>query len=216
MVDIIFIIPTIGRESLKESIDSILNINLNKIYSLKIIIIFDGIKNSLPSYYSLLKNIIIIESDKVGILCKKNNAGLVRNIGFKYIIDNEISCKFISFLDDDDTISPNFIINLYKDNDKCDSDVIINRMMYKNYKIVPNPKTNKLIRNNVGISFVIKRKIIEDGNKFINSPYEDYIYLMNIKGRYKMILSGYVNYFVKTNYKRCEKEICIFPFILFN
>ena len=211
MNDIIFIIPTIGRKSLINSIDSIINLNGN--YTWKILILFDGIKNNLINFNN--KNVIIIEIEKCGNIDKKNNAGLVRNKGFDYILDNNIDTKYIGFLDDDDCIHPDFIINLYEQNKTFNFNCIIFRMMFENYKIVPHPLTNKIERCNVGISFVIEKEIINN-YKFINHAFEDYIFILSLKRDKKTILlSKYVNYFVKTNYENCKNNIKNYPNILF-
>ena len=211
MNDIIFIIPTIGRKSLINSIDSIINLNGN--YTWKILILFDGIKNNLINFNN--ENVIIIEIEKCGNIDKKNNAGLVRNKGFDYILDNNIDTKYIGFLDDDDCIHPDFIINLYEQNKTFNFNCIIFRMMFENYKIVPHPLTNKIERCNVGISFVIEKEIINN-YKFINHAFEDYIFILSLKRDKKTILlSKYVNYFVKTNYENCKNNIKNYPNILF-
>jgi len=59
MNDIIFIIPTIGRETLKKSIQSLVDLKGN--YRWKAIIIFDGIKNNLISKH---ENLLILEVEK--------------------------------------------------------------------------------------------------------------------------------------------------------
>lgn len=211
MNDIIFILPTIGRESLKESIESI--INLNGDHKWKVIVLFDGVKNNIENIKN--ENIVYLEINKCGNIDKKNNAGLVRNKGFQYILENNLESKYIGFLDDDDSIHPDYLINLYNEEKFFDFDCIIFRMMYHNYKIVPHPLTNKIERCNVGISFVIKRELITK-YKFVNHAFEDYIYIISLKkDKIQILLSKYVNYFVKTNYEKCRNNIKKYPNILF-
>ena len=213
MNDIIFIIPTIGRNSLKESIKSIFD--LKGSYKWKSIVIFDGIKNNLNESYN--ENIIFLEIEKCGNIDIKNNAGLVRNKGIEYILENNIKSKYIGFLDDDDTLNPEFIINLYNEEKNFNFDCIIFRMMYDNFKIVPHQLTTRIEKKNIGISFVIKFNIIEENYRFINHPYEDYIYVYYLKyKKKKILLSKYVNYFVKTNINKCNKFIKIYPNIYFS
>lgn len=209
MNDIIFIIPTIGRDSLKNSIMSIINLNGN--YKFKIIVIFDGIENTFHDLKN--ENIFFIEIEKCGNLDKKNNAGLVRNKGIEFILNNNIKSEFIAFLDDDDTIHPDYIINLYDEKKKFSFDCLIFRMMYPNYKIVPHSLTTKLSLKNVGISFLIKYNLLETEKlRFINHPYEDFIFINNLKLMKKEILiSKYVNYFIKTSYNKCSKYIKKYP-----
>lgn len=200
MNDIIFIIPTIGRDSLINSINSLLNLKGNYIW--KAIIIFDGIKNNLDYDNN---NLIFLEINKCGNIDIKNNAGLVRNKGFEYILKNKIKSNYISFLDDDDTLNPNFIINLYNEEKIFDFECIIFRMMYNNFKIVPHQLTTKIEKKNIGISIALKYELIENNNfRFMNHPYEDYIFINKIKySKKKILISKYVNYFVKTEYIKC-------------
>jgi len=215
MNDIIFIIPTIGRESLIHSLESLITLNGN--YRWKALVIFDGIKNNLNNLMN--DNIIYIEVDKCGKEDKKNTAGLVRNKGFEYIIDNNIKSEYIGFLDDDDTLHPDYMIHLYNEKEKFQFDCIIFRMMFQNHKIIPHEKTNQIIKCNIGISFVIKSDIIinEKNVIFINNPFEDYLFIVTLRNKkYKILLSKYVNYFVKTTYNECKDKIKNYANILFN
>ena len=72
-----FIIPTIGRNTLRNSIKSLLNQTET---NWKAIIIFDGIKCNIKNNDERIK---IIEIDKMG--CGKNNAGNVRNHGMSLV-----------------------------------------------------------------------------------------------------------------------------------
>lgn len=202
-VFITFIIPTIGRDSLLISIDSLLKLNdLNW----NAIIIFDGVKNN---FNIKDERIRIIEIDKIGNKGIRNRAGLVRNIGL--ICDN--NSEWIGFLDDDDCISPDYIGNL-KEEIKIhkEIDVCIFRMAYNNGHILPQKLDKNIIKGKVGISFAIKREISET-NFFINNDFEDYIYLKNLQmKKYKILISSYVSYFI-----RCEPFNCdFFPKILLN
>ena len=67
MFIITFIIPTIGRISLNETVNSLYNLE-NKNW--KAIIIFDGIKNT---FQFNDERLIMLEIDKVGKIDKKNN-----------------------------------------------------------------------------------------------------------------------------------------------
>ena len=213
MNDIIFVTPTIGRLTLYDSIESLYNLNGN--YKWKVIIIFDGIKNNFE--FKNYENIIILEIDKIGRLDKKNNAGLVRNKGIEYLFKNKILSKYIGFLDDDDTLNPNYIKNLYNEEKNFEFDCIIFRMMYQNYKIVPHPLTTSIKKCNVGISIVLKTNVLIENNDLIfnNHPYEDYLFIIKIKYlKKKILISKYVNYFVKTNYINCSKYIKNYPNII--
>ena len=199
---ITFIIPTLGRKTLIDSIESLRNQNIS---DWKAIIVFDGIPSNI-----LLddENIKIIEIEKCGI---KNSAGFVRNEGIKRCENTE----WIGFLDDDDTLSSDYIEKLKLEinlNNKID--VCIFRMGYENGYILPTMYDKNINRNKVGISFAIKKNITEY-ILFENSPYEDYFFLKKIQSqsqsqKYNILISSYVTYFVKTQPYNTK----IFPKIL--
>jgi len=200
---ITFIIPTIGRESLLESIESLIN---QDDCDWRAIIIFDGVKNNFEIND---KRINIVEIEKIGNLEKKNSAGQVRNIGFKYVKKSE----WIGFLDDDDYLSNNYISKL-KEELKINNniEVCIFRMGYENKYILPTANDRNIIRNKVGISFAIKKYISND-IFFNNNPFEDFIFLKELqKKNYRILISSYVSYFIRTKPYECT----IFPKILIN
>lgn len=144
---ITFIIPTIGRDTLTNSIQSLLNQRNN---NWEAIIIFDGIK---PNIEVNDKRIKVMQIDKKGR--DKNSAGLVRNIGIKYANTN-----WIGYLDDDDYLANDYIDCFYNElNLNHDMDVLIFRMNDKN-KILPELETDNFYLNHVGISFVMKKKYL--------------------------------------------------------
>ena len=73
-----------------------------------------------------------------------------------------------------------------------------------------------ILKCRVGISFCIKYDLIKK-YKFINDQYEDFEYLKNIdNNNHKIVISRFVNYFVKDTYANCKKYIKIFPRIRIN
>lgn len=223
---ITFIIPTIGRETLENTVNSLLELNN---HNWKALILFDGIKNT---FHFEDERIICLEIEKQGKIDIKNNAGMVRNIGFDYILNNNINTQFIGFVDDDDTLHPNYINNVLEENTvNNDVDLIIFRMMYKNKTYLPKKNDIKLKVKHFGISFVFKKSILihenENKNKnkkenkinyFINHPYEDFLFLKNIfDKKYKIIISPYINYFIRTDYKECMNVLNVnLPRVLLN
>jgi len=185
MNDITFIIPTIARETLNRSINSILN---QTIENWKAIIIFDGIKSNININDKRIK---IIEIEKKGKYI--NCAGDVRNEGIKYA-----ETDWIAFLDDDDTISHDYIETFYKELELNPyMDVLIFRMMHYD-RIIPKLKSNNFYLNDVGISFIMKRSIYTSGTIFISDGAEDFLYLDKIrKLDYKIIISPYIKYFIR-------------------
>ena len=123
-----------------------------------------------------------------------------------------VETKWIAFLDDDDIISNDYIDTFYKElyiaeNDNINLDVIIFRMKYEN-TIIPKLKTDNFYLCDVGISFILKKKIYENGLKFIPDGAEDYLYLNNIRTNgYKIMISPHIKYFVRQNIYTDEKII---------
>lgn len=185
---ITFIIPTIGRESLMTSVRSLIN---QTDTDWNAIIIFDGVKNN---YDINDKRIRIIEIEKNGkIINNKSNAGLVRNIGFKYVENSE----WVGFLDDDDTLSNDYIDCLKKEIYLSNNiDVCIFRMKNIN-NIIPTNNDITITKCKFGIGFVIKKNI-SDNILFKNDNYEDYYYLKELEYKgYNMVISPYVCYFIR-------------------
>jgi hypothetical protein len=205
-VFITFIIPTIGRISLIDTINSLFELN-NKNW--QALIILDGIKNI---FNFDDKRIKIIEIEKKGFHNNnKSNAGYVRNIGINYINNTE----WFAFIDDDDYISPYYIDNLLDEINKNNIfDVCVFRMAFEDKKIIPSLDCNGIVLNNVGINFSIKKNLAKE-YKFTNSNCEDYLLLKKLElNNIQIIISPYVTYYVRTiPYIIEEKNI---PRILIN
>jgi glycosyltransferase involved in cell wall biosynthesis len=119
--------------------------------------------------------------------------------------------KWIAFLDDDDIISNDYIETFYKEleeNNNIDLDVIIFRMKLED-RIVPKIETDNFYLCDVGISFIIKKEIYDDGIKFVADGAEDFLYLDNIRqNNYKIMISPYVKYFVRaTTYDQSNTAV---------
>ena len=205
MVFITFIIPTIGRESLRNSIQSILN---QDDANWKCIVIFDGIKKNIDIDD---ERITFFEIDKTGgnESDVKSTSGLVRNVGIK----NSGETEWIGFLDDDDYISSDYISKLKKEIEMNEAiEVCIFRMGYRNKYIIPTKDDKNINRYRVGISFAVKKYVTEKVS-FTNNPFEDFIYLKNLQyKKCKMVISSYVTYFVRIE----PYETLFYPKILIN
>lgn len=193
---ITFIIPTINRNSLINSITSL----INQTHTLwKAIILFDGCNPTDPQLLSLLNDsrILYLSISKTGITINSDHiyssAGYVRNIGLKMA-----QTPWIAFLDDDDTLDPHYINYFIKEITIVpDADVIIFRMLDGD-KIIPSLDCNKIIKNNIGISFVIRSTLIQKGFLFKQSHIEDYLFLKELYDANKVIiLSPYITYYVR-------------------
>lgn len=182
---ITFIIPTIKRPTLNRAIGSLLN---QTDPDWKAIVVFDGV----PITRFEDKRITCISIPKTGTL---NHAANVRNKGIEMA-----KTDWVGFLDDDDTISPNYV-EKFKEELKLtpDAKCIIFRM-YNHLsipKILPAPEDKNFFEARVGISFALKK----DLNLFFKpSNIEDFRLLEAIrKGRHKMVISPYVTYFIRNN-----------------
>ena len=185
---ITFVIPSIGRASLNSAIISLKN---QTISNWKAIIVFDGIKCNIDNYYINDSRIIVMESEKMGIGI--NSAGNVRNYAMSFV-----KTEWIAFLDDDDTIANDYIETFHKElNLYCEIDLLIFRMASEN-RIIPKLETDNFYLCDVGISFIMKKKIFDNNIVFIPDGAEDYIYLDTIrKNKYKMMISPYIKYYVR-------------------
>lgn len=193
MVFITFIIPTIGRETLVNSINSLIE-QTDKDW--EAFIIFDGIKKS---HLINDERIKYFEIEKIGENKFKSMSGKVRNYGFELInIDNT---EWIGFLDDDDVLSEDYIENLKKELKIFnDMEVCIFRMCYPNGYILPNINDKTIIRNKFGISFCFKSYICKK-IFFKNNPYEDYFFLKELQeNKYKILISSFITYYIKEKF----------------
>ena len=184
---ITFIIPTIGRSTLINSINSLKNQTIKDWYA---IIIFDGISCNIDIDDNRIK---VLECDKKGI--NINSAGEVRNYGMSFV-----ETKWIAFLDDDDIIETDYIETFYNEmNLYNDLDIIIFRMN-DNGRIIPKLKTDNFYLCDVGISFILKKEIYDEGCKFTPDGAEDFLYLDKIRKLGKrMMISPYVKYYVRNS-----------------
>jgi antitoxin component of RelBE/YafQ-DinJ toxin-antitoxin module len=116
-----------------------------------------------------------------------------------------VSTEWIAFLDDDDSIASTYVETFYNEIQTNCIDVILFRMHF-NGEILPNLETDDFYRCKVGISFVIKKTIVDSGNVFSCSEYEDYEYLSLLKSKnYTIMISPHVIYFVREYNVCCNK-----------
>lgn len=190
---ITFIIPSIGKHTLQQTINSIEN---QTIVDWKAIIIFDGVE---PTLFIDNPKFSILKIDKNGV--GKNGAGNVRNHGMKFV-----DTEWIAFLDDDDTIAPDYIETFNKEiTEYSFVDVLIFRMhkhiLNNAPKILPKLNTDNFYVAEVGISFLIKANIFKKGFGFKPSHIEDFEYLSTLRdNNYCIMISPYVKYFVDQKY----------------
>lgn len=188
-----FVIPSVGRPTLNRTLDSILK---QTHQNWKAIVGFDGIlKNELSVDPILDERIQYIHfKDKLGILkdggITGSSAGLVRNK-----IINEVSSDWIGFVDDDDSLYPNYLHHFFShDIDKIDC--FIFRMIYPDGVILPRINSDVLFCGNVGISFICNLNFLKKHKLYFEqSTTEDFVLIQNIsKYGGKIFVSENVGY----------------------
>jgi glycosyltransferase involved in cell wall biosynthesis len=199
---ITFIIPTIGRSTLQNTLDCLIN---QSNPNWKAIVIFDGIFSSIIYADPRIR---IIESPKLGE--GTNSAGLVRNYGITFA-----DTEWVAFVDDDDNLSRRYVeIFIEESNAYTLADIIIFRMIHE-AGIMPALSTKTFYFEHVGISFAVKKKVFDEGHVFIPSKKEDFVYLDEARNKkYNIMISPYVTYFVRNyNKHRCPNlgnRVCLF------
>ena len=79
--------------------------------------------------------------------------------------------EWIGFVDDDDSIGPNYIENLkFEANKNPTADCVVFRGYYSFWNtVLPQSKSIHLIPNSVGISFAFKEKFSQIINSFLGA-----------------------------------------------
>ena len=140
-----FVIPSIDRHTIERTIDSLYQQTDNR---WKALIIYDGVTPR-KDYGS--DKILTSVCTKKGSSGKNHGkAGLVRNVALK-----KIDTEWTAFLDDDDTITPDYVNLLLSK--YADFDLVIFRMFCSKTKTtIPKLKDSSIRFGNVGISFAFK------------------------------------------------------------
>jgi glycosyltransferase involved in cell wall biosynthesis len=181
------IIPTKGRDTLRKSLASLLSQTYGEWQA---IVVCDGFEAP-PDIKSICPRIRFMSCTKVGT---ENHAGAVRNFGIK-----EVSTKWVGFLDDDDVLSNKYVETLKKYDDYySDTDIVIFTMSHNN-KLIPSKWNDRIIQNDVGISFAYKSSwSLSKGMYFSPSSCEDYDHLKRLTGAgASFIIDRDVSYIVR-------------------
>jgi glycosyltransferase involved in cell wall biosynthesis len=181
-----FIIPSIGRPTLKKAIQSIFNQNAKK-NETHIVVVFDNC--DIVDYG--IPNVTNIKTNK-----KCTSAGEVRNHGLLYIKEN-IKTKYVSFLDDDD-----YILNSF-------NDVVINLNNYEllihsikfpfhppEKRILPDKSGLHIQRARMGIAMSVNYdSLLKSNVMFKSCQAEDYFFALDlINAKLKYWKTGIVTY----------------------
>ena len=190
---ITFIIPTMNRITLADTVKSLLN---QTKLGWKAILIFDGCSPHDPYLLSLLNDprILCITTSKLGQENPiHNTAGFVRNVGLRLV-----DTPWIGFVDDDDILTEHYMECFMKEITLTPSvDAIVFKMIERG-RIIPPLNFNELVCGQVGISFAYRSALVKDGFIFEQSTYEDYTLLKRMeKTGKKIVLSPFVTYLVR-------------------
>jgi glycosyltransferase involved in cell wall biosynthesis len=194
---ITFIIPTIGRSTLIQTIRSLIRQTNN---NWKCIIVCDGIdlSDELKNMISNDVRISSIKINKTGFINDGINnhgkAGEVRNYGLSHV-----KTGWVGFVDDDDELSPLYLENFTNHiSEYSNINCIIFRMMYDTGCIFPEKDSTNFVKSRVGISFCYSTELVNRGIKFTTCDVEDFMVLNNIRQNgYKILLSNKICYFVR-------------------
>lgn len=183
------ITPSIGRETIKRTFDSI---DKQSSDDYEHIVVFDGIEPTIDNNGNPKRK--IYKSEKLGANRNINGmAGKVRNYAFNFCQGD-----YIGFVDDDDTLSPEFVKTVHEDF-KEGYDFIVYTMREGEGGFYPHPMNRVIAFGNVGISFVFKKELLLKYDlKFENSDGEDFLFLKNMKNLgLKHLISPKVMYLIR-------------------
>lgn len=193
---ITFIIPSINRNTLLLTIKSLLSQNID---NWKAIVIFDGCQPADNELLKILNNnrILYFTINKTGLIKDKTHgaAGYVRNIGM-----NLVTTPWIGFVDDDDTLTPNYTEKLIEEIKYTpNADAISFRMIDNNDIYLPD-HLNDIVVNHIGISFCYKTHLFRQGIKFEQCENEDFrlLNLLKINNK-KIVISPFITYLVRNS-----------------
>jgi hypothetical protein len=155
-----FITPTLGRSTLKRTMDSIVG---QRSWNWKHIVMFDGVDPNITSDDS---HVTIVRTETRG------GAGSARNKALKYV-----TTDWVAFVDDDDWIDLDYVEAIQRHSGN--TDVII--FTYKdvtNGNMQPPHNINTIVAGNVGISFAVRTDfIIKNNIEFYPGGMEDFVFL---------------------------------------
>ena len=194
---ITFIIPSVARDTLNNSLNSLVKQSENDWCAY---VGFDGltkeqitlqtIQDERISYFYLPKTGFLKNVDFKAQ--NHSKAGSVRN----QLLKKEIDSEWIGFLDDDDTLTSDYVEGLKLELNQNEFDCCIFRMILKNGTVIPRYGDNSLYVGNVGISFAIKTSFLKQNNIFFESSESEDYYFLNkaIENKAKIYISNHIMY----------------------
>ena len=186
-----FIIATIGRPSLKKSIESVLA--QDKAGNHKVIVIFDNCKI----------NKCVNDERVIYLRTEENVWGTgARNFGIDYIKNNNITTTYISFLDDDDYITNDYAEVLYSHRKY---DLVIHTIDFPWHPVhrryLPPKKGTGIKRGEIGVAISVRgKKLIDSNIKYDEEAAADFFFAQKLlDAKFKHFKTGKVTYIAPTH-----------------
>ena len=187
-----FIVPSVGRPSLRRALQSIHD---QTDPDCEVVVVFDQNKAILNDYHrmeSADKRLWLLHTEK-------GNAGETRNVGLDWFASNGDS-EWVAFLDDDDYLLPTYVEHLRESaEDHPWADMVVSRMKHPMWGQLPLPG-GELRRGLVGISFAIRSGLVMHGGlRFVKERveemfHEDWEMISSVQKSGKIYLSTHCDY----------------------
>jgi len=149
MAHVAFIVPTLGRPSLRKALASL---ESQSDPGWLAHVVGDGVRPQVPGdprFWTWEAR-------------PTKSAGLTRNLGMGFASaatpEGELPVEWLAFLDDDDTVTPNYVQLLRREH----ADVVIFRMLHPQLGVLPDPTEPQLCWGQVGISFAVRRAFVQE------------------------------------------------------
>lgn len=190
---ITFIIPSVGRISLRDTIAS-LQMQTHPYW--KAIVAFDNVDP--PE--NLITNdprVTYVRRPKMEGEEQHHRAGAMRNFAIEHA-----DTEWVAFVDDDDTLHAEYIdMFLSHVRDVPQAQCVVFRMIGCDHTPMPLPlpESRTIRHSEVGISYAMKRTLYGEGYRFpLLGTSEDFALLNTIlQNGKKMVLSPYIAYFIR-------------------
>lgn len=190
---ITFIIPSCGRSTLSRSLDSLI---AQETPNWRAIVVFDGPDGSMAAGRKDRRITYKYTGKQLG---EKNHAGAVRNMGLDHV-----ETKWVGFLDDDDTVTADYVSALVNEVGHEEVDAVVFRMRREDGSVVPPTQAIDFSKNEVGISFALRMEYVNQNNvRFVPGPTEDFDLLRKLRtAGAKVVLSPFLTYRVRQSAAR--------------
>jgi glycosyltransferase involved in cell wall biosynthesis len=193
-----FITPTIWRQSLRRTIDSV---RAQTDGDWEMLVFGDG--NGANQMYSRFP---WIPDDRFHLAWggPHNSAGLTRNHAIRCVRACYDEPEWFAFVDDDDYVSPYYVNALRaRAMEHPDSGVVVHRMMHPNYGVLPAWSNPEIRHGRVGISYAVRADVLPE-DPFIKEDLtrpgpgnEDIDLLLRLGQTNHISITPNVNYFVR-------------------